>query len=116
MRTIGMLIGVGLLASGCAFGLPTPQIELDYSPAQEACKQYAEAFRDGTNRDTIIAGLERALATAKAATGDDDAQTVASAIDALLTATVVGTNESVATANDEVISVCNAAGAPLKME
>ena len=111
-----MLFGVALLASGCAFGLPTPQIEAVYSPAQEACKQYAEALRDGTNRDSVISGIERALATAKAAGDDADARSVASAIDSVLTASVVGTNESVAAANEGVLAACNAAGAPLRME
>ena len=109
-------IGVALLASGCGFGLPTPSIEVVNSPAIEACRQYAQALRDGGDRDSVIAGLEAALATAKAASGDADAESVAAAIDAVLTASVVGTNASVAAANEGVLSACNAAGAPLKME
>lgn len=116
MRGLGVAAGFGLLVSGCSFGLPTPEIDVAYPPAQEACRQYAEALRDGGNRDSIIAGIERALATAKAAGDDADARSVVSAIDSVLTASVVGTNESVAAANEDVLAACNAAGAPLRME
>lgn len=116
MRRLVAAAGVGLFVSGCGFGLPAPEIDVVYPPAQEACRQYAEALRDGTNRDSVIAGIERALATAKAAGDDAEGRSVASAIDSVLTASVVGTNESVAAANDAVLAACNAAGAPLRME
>lgn len=114
-KRLAMTAGVGALTAGCAFGLPTPEIEVAYSPAQEACRQYAQAFATGTDRESIISGLQEALSTAQAVPDDADARSVAAAIDAVVTATVVGTNESVAAANDEVITVCNAAGAPIRM-
>ena len=113
---LGAVLTAPLWLTGCAFGLPTPEIQIPSSAAQSACRQYAEALREGESRDAIISGLEKALATARAASDDVDAQPVAAAIDSVLTATVVGTNESVAAANDQVIAACNRAGVPLRME
>jgi hypothetical protein len=115
------LASIGLVVSGCSFstgipGAPDVKVELPDSAAQQACRQYARAFIDGTDRATITAGVTAAQATAASDSGDADAQRIASAIDQFLTTTVVGTRESLDAANAAVFSACGDVGVNISFE
>ncbi|MEI8083324.1 MAG: hypothetical protein WCI74_15915 [Actinomycetes bacterium] len=111
-----------LVVSGCTVssgvpGLPDVKLVVPDSPAKVACRQYAQAFNDGTTKEAITAGLNTAQSTAFAAGADDtEAREIADAIDAVLTSTVVGTRQSLETANSRVIALCGNAGVTITME
>lgn len=100
----------GIALTGCS-GV---RFEVQETPAQEACQQYAQALIDGGSREAVTAGMERALSTARSSSSDES-QAVATAIEAVLTQSVIGTNESVMQANDRVIRACDSAGITLEM-
>ena len=111
----------GLAVGGCTVttgipGVPDVQLEVSNTTAQTACKPYAQAFVDGTDRKGILAAVDAARATAAGDTGDADAQRVAAAIDQLLASTVMGTEESFAAAGDAVVAACRAAGVTITVE
>lgn len=115
------LAGLGMAVSGCSFstgipGAPDVKVELPDSAAQQACREYAQAFIEGTDRATITAGVSAAQATAAADSGDPDAQRIASAIDQFLTSTVMGTQESFTAANAAVIASCRDVGINISVE
>jgi len=110
---------VPLLAVVCAGGMALTACSgvsfvAQDTPAQEACKEYAQAFIDGESREAITAGMERAVSTARGSSSND-AQAVAAAIETVLTQSVIGTNESLAQANDQVIRACDSAGVTMEM-
>lgn len=115
----GLVVGVTALA-GCSVstgipGVPDINLEIPDSNAQEACKEYARAFVEGTSRETIAKGLTNAQSIA--ASGDDaDSVSLAAAIDEVLANTIVGTQDSLYAANDVVLNICGNAGVNITME
>jgi hypothetical protein len=97
-------------------GVPDVQLEVSNTTAQTACKQYAQAFIDGKDREGILKAVDAARATAAGDSGDADAQRVAAAIDQLLASTVMGTAESFAAAGDAVVAACRTAGVTITVE
>ena len=90
------------------------RFEVQDTPAQEACRGYAQALIDGGSREAVTAGMERALSTARS-DSSNESRAVADAIEAVLTQSVIGTNDSVMQANDAVIRACDSAGVTLEM-
>jgi flagellar motor component MotA len=90
------------------------RFETQSTPAQDACRDYAQALIDGGSREEVTAGMEQALSTARS-DPSSEAQAVGDAIEALLTQSVIGTNESVLQANDGVLRACASAGVTLEM-
>ena len=100
----------GIALTGCS-GV---RVEVQETAAQMACQEYAQALINGGSREAVTAGMERALSTARS-DSTSEAQSVANAIEAVLTQSVMGTNESVMQANDRVIRACDGAGVTLEM-
>jgi hypothetical protein len=115
-----ILVVIGFLLSGCTMssgipGVPDVKFDVPDTSAQSACKQFARAFVDGTTRESITAGLQRAQGQA-AAGGDLESSNIAQAIDDVLANTVVGTQDSLYAAVDVVIAACSSAGINIEVE
>lgn len=106
-----------LAMGGCLAtpGLPDVQIQIPDSPAEQACKDYANAFINGSTRESITAALQAARSGALAS-GDVEAGQVAGAIDEVLANTVMGTAESLYAAHDRVAALCREAGVTITIE
>lgn len=118
----GISIGIAMpfLLSGCTMspgipGLPDIKLDVPDSAAQSACEAYARAWSLGTSRESILTGLENAQAIASGS-NEDDATQVARAIDGVLANSVIGTQDSLYAANDNVIAVCDTAGVSITVE
>lgn len=112
-RTYGIMTVLVLTAvAGTGCGVSS---EVSDSGSKEACTQYAMAFNEGTDRETITQGIEEARAIA-ASTDDAEAERLAEAIDQVLTLSIVGTNETFIAANDEVLRLCREAGVTISVE
>ena len=100
----------GIALTGCS-GV---RFEVQETPAQEACQEYAQALINGGSREAVTAGMERALSTARS-DSTSEAQAVANAIETMLTQSVIGTNESLMQAVDGVVQACDDAGVTLEI-
>jgi hypothetical protein len=114
-RSLRILL-VSLLA-GAVSACGGVRVEVSDTPAQQACKGYAQALIDASNgasKETATADIERALSVALN-DSSEESRAVADAIQSLLTESVMGTNESVIQANDAVIRACGGAGVSMEM-
>ena len=118
----GISFGIAMpfLLSSCTMssgipGVPDIKLEASKSAAQSACEAYARAWSLGTTRESITTGLENAQ-TIASASGEDDANQVARAIDEVLATSVIGTQDSLYAANDNVIAVCGTVGVSIQVE
>ena len=111
----GVLVVIGVTVTALVTSSCTGvRFEAQSTAAQDACRDYAQALIDGGSREAVTAGMEGALSTARS-DPSSEAQAVADAIEALLTQSGIGTNESVLQANDAVIRACESAGVTLEM-
>jgi hypothetical protein len=116
-----MILFASAALAGCTMstgvpGVPDIEIVPQSSAAQDACREYATAFNENTTRETVTAAVEAAQRTAAADTADPGAQNIAAAIDQVLTNTVMGTQETLAQANEDVLALCKDAGVNIVME
>lgn len=110
---IALTLSTTMLTTGC-FGRGI-SVQAPDSPSKRACTQYAMAFNEGTDRESVTRGVDEARAIA-ARSDDSDAQQLAQAIDQVLTLSIMGTEETFLAANDEVLRLCRAAGVSISIE
>ena len=108
-----LVLSTTLVSTGC-FGRGI-SLQVPDSPSKKACTQYAKAFNEGIDRESVTRGVNEARAMA-ASSDDADAQRLAQAIDQVLTLSIMGTEETFLAANDEVLRLCSEAGLSITME